>query len=237
MKKTNLEGVKKIAKLFVDLPIECDNKFGIIQHPFISNRFVPKILEPKDVGKVIPFYDVSNEEDLNKVRSMLKKVIDTTKDYQHFSIIVNKPYLLTFFKYTKDFLSNEDYSEFLSTVWTYTEYPNNDTNVSTRELLSYFNKSDKNILMSKDELEAYNKLDDSIDVYRGVKPGAKVKALSWTTDKKVAKWFADRYEKNGKVYKAVIDKKDVLAYFLNRNEYEVVVNYNKLKHIEEVHYG
>lgn len=236
MKKTNLEGVKKIAKLFVDLPIESNNKFGIIQHPFISNRFVPKILEPEDVGKVIPFYDVSNEEDLNKVRSMLKKVIDTTKDYQHFSIIVNKPYLLTFFKYTKDFLSNEDYSEFLSTVWTYTEYPNNDTNVSTRELLSYFNKSDKNILMSKDELEAYNKLDDLITIYRGVKPGAKVKALSWTTDKKVAKWFADRYEKNGKVYKAVIDKKDVLAYFLNRNEYEVVVNYNKLKHIEEVHY-
>lgn len=236
MKKTNLEGVKKIAKLFVDLPIECNNEFGIIQHPFISNRFVPKILEPEDVGKVIPFYDVCNEEDLNKVRSMLKKVIDTTKDYQHFSIIVNKPYLLTFFKYTKDFLSNEDYSKFLSTAWTYTEYPNNDTNVSTRELLSYFNKSDKNILMSKDELEAYNKLDDLITIYRGVKPGAKVKALSWTTDKKVAKWFADRYEKNGKVYKAVIDKKDVLAYFLNRNEYEVVVNYNKLKHIEEVHY-
>lgn len=236
MEKTNLEKVKKIAKLFVDLPIEHNNDFGIIQHPFISNRFVPKTLEPEDVGKVIPFYDVCNEEDLNKVRSMLKKVIDITKDYQQFSIIVNKPYLLTFFKYTKDFLNNEDYSKFLSTAWTYTEYPNNDTNVSTRELLSYFNKSDKNILMSKDELEAYNKLDNLIDVYRGVKPGAKVKALSWTTDKKVAKWFADRYEKNGKVYKAVIDKKDVLAYFLNRNEYEVVVNYNKLKHIEEVHY-
>lgn len=236
MKKTNLEGVKKIAKLFVDLPIESNNKFGIIQHPFISNRFVPKILELEDVGKVIPFYDVYDEEDLREVRSMLKKIINATKDYQNFSIIVNKPYLLTFFKYTKDFLSNEDYSEFLSTVWTYTEYPNNDTNVSTRELLSYFNKSDKNILMSKDELEAYNKLDDLIAVYRGVKPGAKVKALSWTTDKKVAKWFADRYEKNGKVYKAVIDKKDVLAYFLNRNEYEVVVNYNKLKHIEEVYY-
>lgn len=237
MKKTNLEGVKKIAKLFVDLPIECNNnKFDIIQHPFISNRFVPKILEPEDVGKVIPFYDVYDEEDLREVRSMLKKIINATKDYQNFSIIVNKPYLLTFFKYTKDFLSNEDYSKFLSTVWTYTEYPNNDTNVSTRELLSYFNKSDKNILMSKDELEAYNKLDDLIAVYRGVKPGAKVKALSWTTDKKVAKWFADRYEKNGKVYKAVIDKKDVLAYFLNRNEYEVVVNYNKLKHIEEVYY-
>ena len=235
MKKTNLEGVKKIAKLFVDLPIESNNKFGIIQHPFISNRFVPKILELEDVGKVIPFYDVYDEEDLREVRSMLKKIINATKDYQNFSIIVNKPYLLTFFKYTKDFLSNEDYSEFLSTVWTYTEYPNNDTNVSTRELVSYFKKSDKNILMSKDELEAYNKLDGLITIYRGVKPGAKVKALSWTTDKKVAKWFADRYEKNGKVYKAVIDKKDVLAYFLNRNEYEVVVDYDKLEDIKEVY--
>lgn len=235
MKKTNLEGVKKIAKLFVDLPIECNNKFDIIQHPFISNRYVPKILEPEDVGKVIPFYDVYDEEDLKKVRSMLKKTIDTTKDYQHFSIIVNKPYLLTFFKYTKDFLSNEDYSEFLSTVWTYTEYPNNDTNVTTRELVSYFKKSDKNILMSKDELEAYNKLEDKITIYRGVKPKAKVRALSWTTDKKVAKWFADRYEKNGKVYNAVIDKKDVLAYFLGRNEYEVVVDYDKLEDIKEVY--
>lgn len=235
MKKTNLEGVKKIAKLFVNLPIECNNKFDIIQHPFISNRFVPKILEPEDVGKVIPFYDVYDEEDLKEVRSMLKKIINTIKDYQNFSIIVNKPYLLTFFKYTKDFLSNEDYSEFLSTVWTYTEYPNNDTNVTTRELVSYFKKSDKKILMSKDELEAYNKLDDLITIYRGVKPGAKVKALSWTTDKKVAKWFADRYEKNGKVYKAVIDKKDVLAYFLSRNECEVVVDYNKLEDIKEVY--
>lgn len=236
MKETNLKRVKKIAKRLVDLPIECNNKFDIIHHPFISNRYVPKILEPDDVGKVVPYYDVYNEEDLNKVRSMLKKTIDTTKDYRHFAIIVNKPYLLTFFKYTKDFLSNEDYSKFLSTVWTYTEYPNNDTNVSTRELLSYFNKSDKSILMSKDELEAYNKLDSVIAVYRGVKPGAKVRALSWTTDKKVAKWFADRYEKNGKVYMAVIDKKDVLAYFLGRNEYEVVVDYNKLKHIKEVYY-
>lgn len=236
MKETNLEKVKKIAKQLVDLPIECDNKFGIIHHPFISNRFVPKILEPEDVGKVIPYYDIYNEEDLNKVRSTLKKVIDTTKDYQHFAIIVNKPYLLTFFKYTKDFLSNEDYSKFLSTAWTYTEYPNNDANVSTRELIYYFKKADKNILMSKDELEAYNKLDDLIAVYRGVKPGAKVRALSWTTDKKVASWFADRYEKNGKVYKGVIAKKDIFAYFLSRNEYEVVINHSKLISVKEVYY-
>lgn len=236
MKKTNLEKVKKIAKLFVDLPIECNNEFGIIQHPFISNRFVPKILEPEDIGKVIPYYDVYNKEDLNKVRSILKKVIDTTKDYQHFVIIVNKPYLLTFFKYTKDFLSNEDYSKFLSTAWTYTEYPNNDVNVSTRELIYYFKKADKNILMSKDELEAYNKLDDLIAVYRGVKPGAKVRALSWTTDKKVASWFADRYKKRGKVYKGVIAKKDIFAYFLSRNEYEVVINHNELISVKEVYY-
>lgn len=236
MKKTNLEKVKKIAKQLVDLPIECDNEFGIIQHPFISNRFVPKILELEDVGKVIPYYDVYNKEDLNKVRSILKKVIDTTKDYQHFVIIVNKPYLLTFFKYTKDFLSNEDYSKFLSTAWTYTEYPNNDANVSTRELLSYFKKADKSILMSKDELEAYNKLDDLIAVYRGVKPGAKVRALSWTTDKKVASWFADRYKKRGKVYKGVIAKKDIFAYFLGRGEYEVVINHSKLISIKEVYY-
>ena len=236
MKKTNLEKVKKIAKQLVDLPIECNNEFGIIQHPFISNRLVPKILEPEDVGKVIPYYDVYNKEDLNKVRSILKKVIDTTKDYQHFVIIVNKPYLLTFFKYTKDFLSNEDYSKFLSTAWTYTEYPNNDVNVSTRELIYYFKKADKNILMSKDELEAYNKLDDLIAVYRGVKPGAKVRALSWTTDKKVASWFADRYKKRGKVYKGVIAKKDIFAYFLGRNEYEVVINHSKLISVKEVYY-
>lgn len=244
MKKTNLEGVKttnlkrvkKVAKQLVDLPIECDNKFGIIQHPFISNRFVPKILEPEDVGKVIPYYDVYDEKDLKEVRSMLKKTIDMTRDYQHFSIIVNKPYLLTFFKYTKDFLSNEDYSKFLSIAWTYTEYPNSDANVSTRELIYYFKKADKNILMSKDELEAYNKLDSVIDVYRGVKPGAKVRALSWTTDKKVARWFADRYEKNGKVYKGIIYKQDIFAYFLNRNEYEVVINHSKLIKVKEIHY-
>lgn len=236
MEKTNLEKVKKIAKQLVDLPIECDNKFDIIQHPFISNRFVPKTLEPEDVGKVITYYDVYSEENLKKVRSMLKKVIDNVKDYQQFSIIVNKPYLLTFFKYTKDFLSNEDYSKFLSTAWTYTEYPNSDVNVSTRELIYYFKKADKSVLMSKDELEAYNKLEDLIAVYRGVKPGAKVRALSWTTDRRVARWFADRYKKNGNVYKGVIAKKDIFAYFLSRNEYEVVINHSKLISVKEIHY-
>ena len=49
-----------------------------------------------------------------------------------------------------------------------------------------------------------------------------------------AKWFAERWGKRGTIYSAVIDKKDILAYFDSKSEDEVVVDFNGLQDIRVV---
>ena len=58
--------------------------------------------------------------------------------------------------------------------------------------------------------------------------------MSWTTDKKKAEWFAGRFGDGGKVYEAIIDKKDIFAYFPSAGEGEVVLNNNKLENLKEI---
>jgi hypothetical protein len=47
-------------------------------------------------------------------------------------------------------------------------------------------------------------------------------------DKNVAKWFANRFDNNGDVIKATINKKHVFAYIDGRGEKEIVLDYKKL---------
>ena len=66
-------------------------------------------------------------------------------------------------------------------------------------------------------------LPETLTVYRGVTShnSRNIKALSWTLDRDKAEWFAHRFDENGTVYEAEIDKKYVLAFFASRNEAEV----------------
>ena len=62
-----------------------------------------------------------------------------------------------------------------------------------------------------------------------------MKALSWTTSKKTAEWFSNRFQQgDGVVYSATIDKKYVYAYFGGRNEDEVIVDPAKLEDLKEL---
>ena len=51
-------------------------------------------------------------------------------------------------------------------------------------------------------------LDDTLTVYRGVTlyNAHNIKALSWTLNKETAEWFAHRFNEDGTVYEAQIDK-------------------------------
>ena len=203
-------------------------EYMIVSHPFFNHSVFPK----KNIND--GFYNLSNTLELNEARKIVEEDIAKVDKYNTYLIMISKPYLAAFFKYTKDYVSEEDYNSFLSGMWTMVEFVNNDANISPNQFVSIFKKTKKELLMEEDELLAYNKLDDKLTVYRGVKPKSSTKALSWTTDIKMAQWFADRWEKNGKVYKAQIDKKYVFAYFLGRGESEVVLDYHKLENVEEV---
>ena len=87
--------------------------------------------------------------------------------------------------------------------------------------------------MLEDEYQKWKSFDQTLTVYRGVTSynEKRVKGLSWTLDEEKAKWFAERFGENGKVYSAEIDKKDVYAYFGSRGESEVVVDPKGLRAI------
>ena len=226
-KKTDLEAVKKVAKSFAYVDLQINKKVGfLINHPYIGEIATAV----KEDGKLV-LKDVRNEQDLEDVRKNILETIDAVTSYQHFIHIMRAPYLPAFFKFTKHLLSAFDYSSFLGSMWTIVEFPNVDENITAPEFVRIFRKAEKALLMDDDELRQYLALPEQITVYRGIRGRGSLKALSWTIDIAQAEWFAQRWGKNGKVYSATINRKDVLAVFTSRGESELVVDYTKLRNI------
>lgn len=231
LKTTNLDAVKQIAVAFLQLDIERNDNFpSLISHPFFNSTFY----QVKKENGVYEIVDISQPKNLELARNTLLPIIEEIDDVSYFRSLITKPYLPAFFKYIYKYLSIKDYSEFLADMWVCVEFSNQDKNIKPYEFVKLFKKADLEYLMKKDELKKYKSFSYELTVYRGVKPKGSVNALSWSIKKNVAQWFADRFEKNGKVYQAKIKKENVLAYFNSRNEYEVIVDYKKLYDIKEI---
>ena len=220
--KTNLNQVKDVAKILLYTDIHY-LEYGFVSHPF-ANHTIQMIRE----NNKTELLDLTKNDDIERWRKYISENIDKISSVQQFLLIVNKPYLPAFFKHIKDYLSDEDYAHMLYEIWIIVEYPNHDINVSTTEFISMFKKANKNLLMNDKEKKIFDSLPETITVYRGIQKDATTNALSWTLDKNVAKWFANRFNNNGRVVKATINKKYVLAYINGRGEKEVVLDYKKL---------
>jgi len=110
-------------------------------------------------------------------------------------------------------------ASFLSYAWISTESPNNDPNLSQRELLSMFRSLDPQKLMDQEEYTQFQNLDDVVTVYRGVTSynANNIKALSWTLNREVAEWFVHRYlGMDG--YPRLVTDEEFLAVRLRRRE-------------------
>ena len=59
-------------------------------------------------------------------------------------------------------------------------------------------------------------------------------ALSWTLDKSKAKWFANRFNSCGTVYKGKVKLKNVLAYIGHRDESEILVEYKHILNVKKI---
>jgi hypothetical protein len=190
-KETDLEAVKRVAKTFVYLDIHINEQVGfLVNHPFIGEIAVVV----KENGKLV-LKDVRKEEDLAIVRQNIVQTIDAVTNYQQFIHIVRAPYLPAFFKFTHHFLSLNDYSSFLGSMWTIVEFPNVDDNIPPQEFVKIFRMADKSLLMNDEERRLYLALPDEMTVYRGIRGRGSLKALSWTTDIEQAEWFAKRWDK------------------------------------------
>ena len=134
-------------------------------------------------------------------------------------------------------MSRDDLSTALATAWVMSEAPNMDANMSKAQAVRLFKICNPEKLMDKEDFEAYKQLPDEVTVYRGLGTlnATNIKALSWTLNAEKAEWFANRFDfgqGNGKVYRATIKRKYIFAYFNERQEHEVIVDYNRLKNIE-----
>lgn len=224
--KTDLESCKTVVESFLEFDIVTDPIFGemLLHHPFFCS---PVFIDEKDNLCNI----MEDHETLNKAKAQIKSNIDKVEVFQDFSMILQKPYLLVFLKYTHFYISKEDLSKYLADAWMRMEFPNHDDTLTKTELINLFKQSDPSFMMDDKELIGYERLPDKFKVYRGVKKNQDYKALSWTLNKDVAKWFSLRFSDEGVVYKAEIKKEDVFAVFLNRGEQEIVLNYKKLENV------
>lgn len=128
---------------------------------------------------------LNNKEDYAKWKEMVGKQIDSAENAYQVFFLLNKPYYLTFLKFTAPVLSQEDLGQLLAPAWILEECPNQDRNVSKRELLALFRSVPPELLMDEEERAIYHSLDDPVTVYRGVTSynAKNIKALSWTLDR------------------------------------------------------
>ena len=232
-KETDLAQVKSIAHGLLDMPI-APTSFSpaIVSHPFTSPGVT---VAQKEDGSISVVDLLNNEEDCAKWREMVGKQIDRAENTCQVFFLLNKPYYLTFLKFSASVLSQEDLGRLLADAWILEECPNQDRNVSKRELLDLFHSVPPELLMDEEERAVYQSLEDIVTVYRGVTSynAKNVKALSWTLDRNTAEWFAHRFGEEGTVYEAQIQKEHILAFFNGRNESEVVVDPQYLEQIME----
>lgn len=230
--KTDIESIKRLTKMLVCYPIEVDKEFPMIVHHPIFRETFQAVKADNEVG--LETIDIRDPEGFKRVSNECMNAIDHCTKVFELLLIINKAYSGVYFKLIEEYLDIDDYTETLEHVWTAMEYPNADINVTKREWISYWKKANLTKIYSHDDLKLLYNLPEEFYVYRGLMKGAKVNALSWTLRLDKAKWFANRFNNNGKVYKALCKKKDILAYLSGRNEEEIVVDYKKLKNIEEV---
>lgn len=230
---TSLDKCKDVAlQLFDAIPIEPhQSEFGSIllePHVFVENKFYLYQGNIVDITK-----DKAAKTDcINRYKSMIRDA----KSVDDIYFLVRNPYKMTFLKYIKPYIDNTTFSELLHETWIEVENENKDINVEKTEIIEWFKTADKTALMRREDYVYYKKLPQTVTIYRGVSERGTYDGLSWTVSKDKAEWFQYRFMDDTNRTNAVthlltvmIDKYDILAYFNDRDEKEVVVDIDAIR--------
>ena len=76
--------------------------------------------------------------------------------------------------------------------------------------------------MSTEDRLIFESLPDQVEVWRGTNHKRGLGGLSWTLDQEKAAWFANRFSNPRLVVKGLTNKRDIVAYFGERDEREIV---------------
>lgn len=165
-RQTRIEEVRSIAKALLYIDIAPTRLSYIASHPF-TNTWGTALPREKGGKTLIEFVDLREAEGQRQWREALESRIEEASLFAILSML-NKPYILTFLKYAKGAISNEDLGECLHRSWKLIENISTDVNVSGRELVSMFKRAAKETLMEESEVAFLNRLPDTVTVYRGV---------------------------------------------------------------------
>ena len=99
---------------------------------------------------------------------------------------------------------------------------------------------DRQVCMSAEDIRIFDLLPEQLEVWRGSGDKRYIDGLSWTLDQEKAVWFARRFRWRSPVplvAKGIAKKDDVLAYFGERSEREIVsmrvsiISVTEMKHV------
>lgn len=187
--------------------LEKGSVFPMLRHPLIFS---------------VPYSEQMNAL-LNKKYLYLtdkKKELLKAGDYSGYVYVHERPYRLNAFYEVHDKLEPKEYWELFSGMWTDSE--NIWQNKDTFKYLLGLHQDSRRYFMSEEDLEVYDNLPEQITIYRGYTVGKNKNGFSYTLNKERAEWFAKRFNKNGKVWERVVNKKDIVAYTNARNEEEII---------------
>lgn len=224
---SDLNELKAVSRALLYVPVElCEFSPAIVIHPYTSNGLVY-------IGGDINngFVDITTEDGFDKYCEKMEDIIDRAKTPAELMMLLREQYAMTWLKYSRDYLSEDEFSSLLGEAWVNCENANMDKNVPIRESVKWFREARKDKLMTEEELEVYNNLPDELTLYRGVANGRVEKGMSWTNNREKAEWFKNRFGEGGYLLVMHVRKKDVLAYFSRRDEDEYLVYPGKFEKV------
>lgn len=224
---TDLEAIQDAAVDLVYYPV------GDYLHPVFK---IPYIFRNAD-GSFTSLDILNNQDDYVKARTIEAKKIESETSAIGVIYHINKTYRLQFLDIIQDYLSNVDLAELLAYIWVDSEGTSQDPNCSLSQLIEWFTEADKKALMDDEDYQVFDTLPSEFSVYRGISTHGNTNGLSWTLNRETAEWFAKRFSFDGgkgTVIEATAKKEDVLAYFNDRNEQEIVINPQKLVNVKKL---
>lgn len=173
-----------------------------------------------------PYFEAENGFLNAKFLEVSKRVRQSVLDNDFFTYIGlhQRPYQLQALLEVADHMSDGDFWTAVKDVWIDSEniWQNTD---EWRKLWNSGRDERNEFVMSPEENAALAGLPQRFPVYRGFSHSDSRLGMSWTLDLDKATWFARRYSGPGcspAVVTVTLFKKDVLAYFIERGELEIV---------------
>ena len=135
---TDLQKIKSLAHSLLYLDIEL-TKYSplVVKHPFTDSGISGV---RKEDGSLVIADLVNKPEDLSTWRKQVSTLINESDSAFQIYMMITKSYALGFLKFARNSLSEKDFASILADAWIRTETPNNDPNLSKKDLLSMFKK-------------------------------------------------------------------------------------------------